>query len=424
MSRLLHLAVVLLAATSLPAGAARKPSAALAEALEKHDATAIREAVASGLETLGERAGTPEIRDKFVSVPRDLGPLTAAEAKDSFRVLVDRLAEPFPWTKDTPPEALTMPLRAVASVLTAAANTLMSGQDHDGKARAAGTCAAAFLIRAQRDAGAGCFPFPAARGTSTAKAMEVATRFLEQAEKQGRLQQISRNGWVFDDLSDGGLQFDNGECGVAMWEWYSATGDPEARQSALAASEWAMKRQLVPNWNYNSFSVNLLAKSFAMTADSRFLEAALQKALLGVIPGQLTDGPRAGRWMDPHNARPAYHYIMIRGLAQLASVIPTDHPDMAAIKNALRLGLSSRNQEIVAKGVMNKDKATEALLLVQTVFASEPEFLQKTESTQALQLIAGALAQEARTGKIFPLSPAEWTAFLAHTLAQVANGER
>jgi peptidoglycan/LPS O-acetylase OafA/YrhL len=72
---------------------------------------------------------------------------------------------------------------------------------------------------------------------------------------------------------------------------------------------------------------------------------------------------------------------------------------------------------------MNKDKATEALLLVRTVFASEPEFLQKTASTRALELIAGALAQEARAGKI-PLSPAEWTAFLAHTLAHVADGGR
>ena len=421
MSRLLGLAVVLLAATSLPAVAARKPSEALAEALEKHDAAAIREAVASGLEKLGDRAGRPEVPDKFTPVPSDLGALTAAEAKESFHVLVDKLAEPLPWKQDTPPETLTIPLRAVASVLTAAANTLMCAQDRDGRARSAGICAASFLIKAQRDAGAGCFPFPAAKGTSKARAMEVATRFIEQAEKHGRLHDIVRNGWVFDDLSDGGLQFDNGECGVAMWEWYAATGDPEARQSALAASEWAIKRQIVPNWNYNSFSVNLLAKSFAMTGDSRFLEASLQKALLGVIPGQLTNGPHAGRWMDPHNARPAYHYIMIRGLAQLASVLSADQPDMAAIKNALQLGLSCRNHEIVAKGVMNKDKATEALLLVQTVFAAEPEFLQKTASTRALELIAGALAQEARTGKI-PLSPAEWTAFLAHTLALRAGG--
>ncbi len=421
MSRQLHLTALLLVAASVPAGAARKPSAALTEALEKHDAAAIREAVASGLEKLGDRAGRPEVPDEFHPVSSDLKSLTVAEARDSFHVLVDRIAEPFPWTKDAPPETLTMPLRAVASVLTAAANTLLYAQDRDGKARSAGTCAATFLIKAQRDAGAGCFPFPAAKGTSKARAMEVATRFMEQAEKQGHLQSIVRNGWVFDDLSDGGLQFDNGECGVAMWEWYAATGDPEARQSALAASEWAMKRQLVPNWNYNSFSVNLLAKSFAMSGESRFLEAALHKALLGVLPGQLTDGPHAGRWMDPHNARPAYHYIMVRALAQLASVLPQEHPDMATIKNALQLGLSCRNQEIIAKGVMNKDKATEALLLVQTVFAAEPEFLQKTASTRALELIAGALAQEARTGKI-PLSPAEWTAFLAHTLALRTGG--
>jgi hypothetical protein len=131
MSRLLLLAVLMLvAAAPLPAGAARKPSAALTEALEKHDATAIREAVASGLEKLGDRAGRPEVPDEFHPVTRDLKSLTAAEAKDSFHVLVNRLAEPFPWTKEAPPETLTMPLRAAASVLTAAANTLLCAQDH------------------------------------------------------------------------------------------------------------------------------------------------------------------------------------------------------------------------------------------------------------------------------------------------------
>ena len=423
MTRTLRLAVLLLVVASHPVRAARKPSAALIQALAKQDAAAIREAVASGLDALGSRAGRPEVPDEFHPVAADLRQLSDAEAKESFAILLERLAKELPWTKDTPPEALSMPLRAVASVLTAAANTLLCGQDPDGKARAAGTSAAALLLKAQHDAGAGCFPVPVSKGTSKAKAMEVAARFLEQAEKQGRLEEIVRNGWVFDDLSDGGLQFDNGECGVAMWEWYAATDDPEARKSALAATEWAMKRPLVPNWNYNSFSVNLLAKSFAMTGESRFLDASIQKALLGVIPGQLTEGPHTGRWMDPHNARPAYHYIMIRSLARLASVLPPAHPDMATIKNALQLGLSCRNQEIITRGVMNKDKATEALLLVQTVFAADTEFLQKTASKRALELLAGALSQEARSGKI-PLSPAEWTGFLTYTLAQGTSGGR
>ena len=34
---------------------------------------------------------------------------------------------------------------------------------------------------------------------------------------------------------------------------------------------------------------------------------------------QLTEGPRKGRWADAHNARPPYHYIMVRGLAALAA---------------------------------------------------------------------------------------------------------
>ena len=79
-----------------------------------------------------------------------------------------------------------------------------------------------------------------------------------------------------------------------------------------------------------------LAKAYAITGEATYLEAALRKARLGVIPGQLTDGPRAGRWIDPHNARPAYHYIMMRSLAQLLAVMPEDPVDRADILNALK----------------------------------------------------------------------------------------
>lgn len=103
--------------------------------------------------------------------------------------------------------------------------------------------------------------------------------------------------------------------------------------------------------------------------------AAKTKAIIGVMPGQLTDGPRAGRWLDPHNARPAYHYIMLRGLAQLAAVMPKSDPARGEIMRAMQSGLRARNEDYFNQGAANKDKAMETLLLVNRAFADESEFL-------------------------------------------------
>ena len=105
----------------------------------------------------------------------------------------------------------------------------------------------------------------------------------------------------------------------------------------------------------NSFSVALLAEAFRATGERRYLDAAVHKTRVGVIPGQLTEGPHAGRWVDAHNARPAYHYIMMRGLAQLAAVLPADDPVRAEIMRSLTLGLKTRNAELLGPGAANKD---------------------------------------------------------------------
>lgn len=126
-----------------------------------------------------------------------------------------------------------------------------------------------------------------------------------------------------------------------------------------------------------------------------------------MIPGQLSDGPRAGRWMDPHNARPAYHYIMLGALAQLAAVLPAGHMERPAVLNALTLGLESRNAEMVGRGVMTKDKAAEALPLVVSVFADDPDFLAKTHTIEALRTLDRLAAAQARGGRQ-PLGPRGW----------------
>jgi hypothetical protein len=391
--------------------------AAIAEALTKamaaNDLDAIRAATAEMRARLGDKAGYPEVADEFRAVPADAKMLTRDEAQCGLTPHFAELEKMRWWIVGADPTKLSTPLRGVGSVIAgnvAAARAKLDGAE---RSRANAKKAADFLIWAQEQAGTGCYPFPAARGTSSARAMAVATRFLEKAEKSGKLGEIVRNGWVFDDLGDGGLQFDNGECGVAMFDLHELTKDGRHLDSARKAADWALARPLCANWNYNSFSVRLLARAFATTGDAKYLDAAVRKARLGVIPGQLADCPRAGRWIDPHNARPTYHYIMMCALAQLAAVMPPSHEHRTEIIRSLALGLAARNTEMVSRGVMNKDHAMETLLLVQRSFANDSAFLANTKSTDALRSLELLVSAEAHRGKL-PLSPGGWGKFLEH----------
>ncbi|MDP3849269.1 MAG: hypothetical protein Q8Q59_02115 [Luteolibacter sp.] len=394
--------------------------AALERALLNEDAAAIGAAVESLKMTLGEKAGIPEVADVYQLVPADATPLTRQEARRGLALYFAALDRKRFWKIGVNPTGLTDPLRVPASVIgcmTAAARAKL-----DDSARGLGYArdAADFLIWAQQQASAGCYPFPAARGTSSARAMQAGTGLLEKAEKTGNLADTVRNGWVFEDHGNGGLQFDNGECGVAMFELYQLTKDSRHLDSASKAADWAGSRPLCKNWNYNAFSVHLLAEAAAVTGKQNYLAAAARKALLGVIPGQLTDGPLAGRWMDAHNSRPAYHYIMLAALARLASVMPADHPDRVLVMKSLALGLKARNSEIVTKGVMNKDKAIETLLLVQSHFAKDPAFLTDTKTTEALEILCRFASGIARQGK-HPLDPRGWGMMLAHLRGSLAE---
>ena len=384
---------------------------ALTRAMETNNLAVIRATVAEARAYLGDKAGNPEVADEFRAVPRDAKLLTREEAQRGFTPHFAQLEKLRWWNVGVDPTKLTAPLRGVGSVI--AGNVAAARAKLDGAERSLSMAkdAADFLIWAQEQAGAGCYPFPAARGTSKARAMQVATRFLEKAEKAGTLHTVVRNGWAFDDLGEGGMQFDNGECGVAMFDLYDLTKETRHLDSARSAADWALARQLCTNWNYNSFSVRLLARAFTATNDAKYLDAAVQKARLGVLPGQLTDGPRAGRWMDAHNARPAYHYIMMCALAQLAAVMPPSHAHRAEVLRSLSLGLAARNTEMVTRGVMNKDHAMEALLLVHRTFANDEAFLRETKSAEALRALSLLVSDQAHHGQS-PLSPGDWGQFL------------
>jgi hypothetical protein len=111
---------------------------------------------------------------------------------------------------------------------------------------------------------------------------------------------------------------------------------------------------------------------------------------------------------------------MMRALTQLTAVMPRDHPARPEIVSALLRGLKTRNTDMLAQGVMNKEHALECLLLVNQVFKNDADFLQDTKSCAALDAISRLVSEEARRGKR-PLGPAAWGLFLEFIATKEAN---
>lgn len=387
----------------------------LTAALADQDASAIHRAVADINRHLGDKAGIPEVADTFVPIPEKGAWLTADEAKAGGERLLAVLEKRRWWRIGLDPAKLDRPLREPAAAISGCLAVCRAGLGGTERSLALAKEAGDFLLWAQEQGGTGGFPFPASRGDSRSAPFRAAGKLLNQAEKDGRLELVVRQGWLVDDFGDGGLQFDNGECGVALLELYEYTKETKYLEAARMAADWALARPLVGNWNYNSFSVHLLVKAHDVTGEARYLEAAVRKAVLGVIPGQLTEGPLAGRWHDPHNARPGYHYIMLRSLAALAHALPDGDAARPEVLAALRLGLAARNADFLGQGAANKDKAMEVLLLVNRAFAADPAFLRDTSSAEALDALARLVSAEARRGSL-PLGPCEWGYFLEYVM--------
>lgn len=408
------LCLVALAACAGPASgdAPADRREALIVAMAARDLAAIRREVDAAERALGERAGEPEVPDRHQPIPRDASPLSADEARRAVAPALARL-QTLAWWRDAPdPQNLGHPLREPAEIVVGALAMAAADSASAAEARAQAIAAGEYLLRAQREAGTGGFPFPASRGVSDAAPFRSSARFLAAAERRGFLDEVVRSGWIVDDRGDGGLQFDNGECGVAMLALHAATGDAKYLDAARRAADWAIVQPLAVNWNYNSFSVHLLAEFARATGETRYRDAALEKARFGVLPGQLREGRNAGRWVDPHNARPAYHYIMLRSLASLLAALPADHTARAELDAALRLGLRARNRDFAGPGAANKDHALQALRIVASLGRDDPSLVEDTGSRDALDALRRLAAAQWRAGRA-PLGPRAFGELLA-----------
>jgi hypothetical protein len=221
---------------------------------------------------------------------------------------------------------------------------------------------------------AGHFPFPDLRGKNL--------RFGAMTERQLAAGQVEvRDGWIVSPDPDGGSQFDTGVAGVALLRAGAVRGQTAWKQAGLRAADWALAQKCCANFNYNAFSVSLLAQAWQVTRDERYLTGALEKFRVGVAPGQAPNG----RWIDAHNARTVYHLILLRGLGDLTAALPAEQKSERAELDAVtRPAVKALLDEFDAMG-----HTVEALPELQTLARLFPDDarLQRTTSLMAAGII-------------------------------------
>lgn len=397
-------------------GEFQRLSARLAEAQRRGNEAEVERIAGQGKQLLGEAAGVPERADSPYPVPKQVEPLAAGEIRKAFTPYRELIQRRRWWRIGLDPANSPHLPREVAAVISGCLAARRAGAEDSQTLLSLAQEAGDYLVWTQKQGGTGGIPFPAARG-GNGRAMEAADRFLERAERAGLMDRVVRNGWIVDDLGDGGLQFDNGLGGAALWELFEATGNPRYAAAARAAADWATRQPAVPNWNYNSFSVYLLAKTYLVTREKAYLDAADRKARLGIYPGQLTEGKYAGRWADPHNASIAYHYILVRGLAALVLAMPEGDSRRPPAVACLKQALVARNRDFGEQGASNLDSALEALLVVKAI-GREKE-LRDCGVDQALGVL-DRLATAAYRSRRDAVSPGVWGRYLEF----VAKGQK
>lgn len=309
-------------------------------ALEVLDAVAVREAVAKAIAVLGPWAGNPETATRYYP-PIVTEPFDATKAQEWWLREIERGQRGLPWVKNPTgdPRMMLAGLREAAFPLDGLARTALlfpAKRDELTKQVRSG---ADWLIKLQHPSGV--FPFPVGPGLNPRdKVGKIVARAIKDKPE------IVVKDWIPDDFSDGGLQFDNGLCGRALITAWELTKDLHYLDAARKSGDWAIARPLVTNWNYNAFSVGLLARLSIATGDAKYLDSAVLKANVGVLPGQMS----SGRWFDGHNACAVYHNILLRELLELFHALPVEHVFRPVLLDALTRGLNQAADETLAHG--------------------------------------------------------------------------
>ena len=361
---------------------ARQPelNARLAEAMKSDDAAQVRAVTQEMLKVLGDQAGVPDGR----RAGKKAQPSTLSAAAAT-RLFLDVLKSEGRRIRQLS-EGKALPdqmLRLYADLLSGVTWARPFAEKHQPEALGdldrLMNGLATLLLNVQQPTGH--FPFPDLRGKNI--------RFGDMITRQLNAGAVEvKDGWVITADPDGGSQFDTGVCGTALLNAGVLRGDEAWKKAGLRAADWALAQKCCANFNYNAFSVSLLAHAFRATGDLKYLEGALKKFHVGVAPGQAPNG----RWMDAHNARTVYHLIILRGLGDLGLALPRERRDERAELDAvMKPAIEALLEEFDAMGM-----TVEAVAELQTLAVLYPE---DGRLKTALQVMAGSVIAKCTDGK-------------------------
>lgn len=149
------------------------------------------------------------------------------------------------------------------------------------------------------------------------RAWEGLLHLLEEQYPSGEFNWY-RGSTVGVQNRDDGL-YEAGIAGVAFLEGYRTFGQERFLLASARAADWALECPTSWNYNYNMFSVWHLSRHYSVTGDKRYFDGAVEKVLT-----TLAEQKPNGRW-EGHNSWIWYHGIILRGLAELYSVLPESH---------------------------------------------------------------------------------------------------
>lgn len=142
---------------------------------------------------------------------------------------------------------------------------------------------------------------------------------------------VSRTGMPNTDH----LFYKNGYAGVGLLEAYRHLPDARILGAVQLAADWTAVRDPSVNTNYNSLACWILVAYYRYDPQPQYLEAAIDKTILGVLPGQLPNGGWPG-----HNSWVYYQGIIVSGLAMLLSALPREHPRYEDIRKSLVMAIN------------------------------------------------------------------------------------
>lgn len=353
----------------------------LAGAMRSGDVAAVRAVTAEMLGVLGDQAGVPDGRR-----PGHASRPCAMSETEATRLFLEALKSkgdairPMAEGKPLPDQML----RIYADLLNATVGIrpFVTKHQPDALGELDGLTRGLVAILMALQQPGGHFPFPDLRGKNI--------RFGDMTQKQIDAGHAEvRDGWIISTEPDGGTQFDTGLCGTALLLAGQAHGNDEWKRAGLRAADWALDQPCCANFNYNAFSVSLLAHAFRVSGDAKYLEGALRKFRVGVAPGQAPNG----RWMDPHNARTVYHVIILRALGDLGSVLPLER--RSEIDCVAKPGIKALLDESDAMGI-----TVEALPELLTLAKLYPD---DARMRNAVQTMAGSIVAKCTDGRRFKM---------------------